>query len=121
MSEYENGCEPIHEDTSQDERDTWAHLDGKPVGGFKLEVGRYGNGRVAIEVHGPEGPECKLTHNLWQNGPPPSRCIHVRSDVTEYSPGLFGLVEDGILEDTGQREPYGPFGAEAHVYRLAED
>ena len=76
----------------------------------------HSNGRLALEVLGPEGVECILTVNLHEL-PLEQDQIHVREFIAESCEQHLRALN---YEFTGKTVGYGPFDAKAQVWAKKE-
>lgn len=93
---------------------------------YALAVGAYHNDRAGVTVHGPEGPECKLTINL-EDKPLAAGEFHAPPDSINNCINIFAaLVGLGVIEPVDPRSewggrivPYGPYDSHAELWRLS--
>lgn len=103
------------------EEEMWLKLDGKELSsGHVLRLGRYGNGRGALEAICHDGiPECKVTVNMIDEDLGEGE-FHVRLETShKMAPNVFdALIKDGIAEPTHKIISAGYVKEYAEVWRL---
>jgi hypothetical protein len=94
----------------------WRRCQGyKLPGGFRLELGMYGNGRGALTAIASDGiPEVTITVNIVE-APLEEGEFHVRKEARRHA----GLVFDGMMQ-AGLASPTGKVIGAGHVEQYAE-